>query len=86
MAEIVTTPAMMKTERKAVSAAAATAAAAQVRGAVQGGASLCDALDRLLTTGVVVVADATLKVADIDLVRLQFQLVLSSAAGPTEFP
>ena len=41
-------------------------------------ASLCDALDRLLTTGVVVVADATLTVADIDLLRLQCQIVLSS--------
>ncbi|WP_370630349.1 gas vesicle protein [Methylococcus sp. Mc7] len=42
-------------------------------------ASLCDALDRLLTTGVVVVADATLTVADIDLLRLQCQIVVSSA-------
>lgn len=41
-------------------------------------ASLCDALDRLLSTGVVVVADATLTVADIDLLRLQCQIVLSS--------
>jgi hypothetical protein len=31
-----------------------------------------------LTTGVVVVADATLTVADIDLLRLQCQIVLSS--------
>lgn len=41
-------------------------------------ASLCDALDRLLTTGVVVVADATLTVADVELLRLQCQIVLSS--------
>lgn len=55
--------------------------ASQVRSAVER-ESLCDALDRLLTTGVVIVADATLTVADIDLLRLQFQLVLSSAAEP----
>ena len=53
----------------------------QVRAAVER-ASLCEALDRLLTTGVVVVADATLTVANIDLLRLQLQLVLSSAAEP----
>jgi Gas vesicle protein len=55
--------------------------ATQVRAAVER-ASLCEALDRLLTTGVVVVADATLTVANIDLLRLQLQLVLSSAAEP----
>lgn len=53
----------------------------QVRAAVER-ASLCEALDRLLTTGVVVVADATLTVANVDLLRLQLQLVLSSAAEP----
>jgi hypothetical protein len=53
----------------------------QVRDAVER-ASLCDALDRLLTTGVVIVADATLTVANIDLLRLQLQLVLSAAGDP----
>lgn len=66
-----------------VSADAGAAASAQVRGAVER-ASLCEALDRLLTTGVVVVGDATLTVADIDLLRLQFQVVLSSAVAPAE--
>ncbi|WP_022949493.1 gas vesicle protein [Methylohalobius crimeensis] len=56
-----------------------TIASAQVRQGLEQG-SLCGALDRLLSTGVVVAGDATLTVADIDLLRLQFQLVLSSAA------
>lgn len=55
--------------------------ARQVRTAVER-QCLCDALDRLLTTGVVIIADATLTVADVDLLRLQFQLVLSSAVEP----
>jgi hypothetical protein len=48
------------------------------------GASLCEALDRLLNTGVVVVGDAAVTVAEIDLLRIQFQLVLSSAARSVE--
>jgi hypothetical protein len=73
----------MKNEGPVVSAEAGAAASAQVRGAVER-VSLCEALDRLLTTGVVVVGDATLTVADIDLLRLQFQVVLSSATAPVE--
>ena len=72
---------MTKTEvaaSPAVAAAPPVAGSTQVRDAVER-ASLCDALDRLLTTGVVIVADATLTVANIDLVRLQLQLVLSAA-------
>lgn len=70
-------------EGSMVSAHAGAAASAQVRGAVEQ-VSLCEALDRLLTTGVVVVGDATLTVADIDLLRLQFQVVLSSVVAPVE--
>ena len=41
--------------------------------------SLCDVLDRVLNTGVVVAGDVALSVAGIDLVYLQLQLVLTSA-------
>jgi hypothetical protein len=74
---------MTKSERSPVSVVAGAAAAAQVRGAMEG-ASLCEALDRLLNTGVVVVGDAAVTVAEIDLLRIQFQLVLSSAARSVE--
>jgi hypothetical protein len=40
--------------------------------------SLCEALDRLLDTGVVVVGDAKLSVANVDLIYLRLQLVLAS--------
>ena len=41
--------------------------------------TLCDALDRALNTGAVVVGDVALSVAGIDLIYLQLQLVLTSA-------
>jgi hypothetical protein len=65
----------------AVATAPVLTGSTQVRDAVER-ASLCDALDRLLTTGVVIVADATLTVANIDLLHLQLQLVLSGAGDP----
>jgi hypothetical protein len=40
--------------------------------------SLCEVLDRVLNKGVVVTGDATISVADIDLVYLGLQLVLTS--------
>jgi hypothetical protein len=40
--------------------------------------SLCEALDRLLNTGVVALGELTLSVADVDLVYLGLQLVLTS--------
>jgi hypothetical protein len=40
--------------------------------------SLCEVLDRVLHKGAVVVAEATISVADIDLVYLGLQLVLTS--------
>ena len=40
--------------------------------------SLCDALDRVLTKGVVIVGDATISVAGIDLVFLGLQVILTS--------
>jgi len=40
--------------------------------------SLCEVLDRVLNKGVVVVGEATISVADIDLVYLGLQLVLTS--------
>jgi hypothetical protein len=40
--------------------------------------SLCEILDRVLTKGVVVVGEVIISVADIDLVYLGLQLVLTS--------
>ena len=40
--------------------------------------SLCEALDRLLNTGVVALGEVTLSVADVDLLYLGLQLVLTS--------
>jgi len=40
--------------------------------------SLCEALDRILNKGAVIVADVTISVADIDLVYLSLQALLAS--------
>lgn len=40
--------------------------------------SLCEALDRMLNTGVVVAGEVVISVADIDLVYLNVQLLLAS--------
>lgn len=40
--------------------------------------SLCEILDRVLTKGVVVVGEVVISVADIDLIYLGLQLVLTS--------
>jgi hypothetical protein len=40
--------------------------------------SLCEILDRVLNKGVVVAGDATISVADIDLIYLGLHIVLSS--------
>ena len=40
--------------------------------------SLCEALDRVLNTGVVVVGEIVISVADVDLIYLSLQLMLSS--------
>jgi hypothetical protein len=40
--------------------------------------SLCEALDRILNKGAVVVADVTISVANIDLIYLSLQAVLTS--------
>lgn len=40
--------------------------------------TLCEALDRILNKGAVVVADITISVADIDLVYLSLQALLAS--------
>ncbi|MBI2565814.1 MAG: gas vesicle protein [Candidatus Schekmanbacteria bacterium] len=42
------------------------------------GASLCDALDRLLETGVVVSGSIAIKVADVELLYIGLQLVACS--------
>jgi hypothetical protein len=40
--------------------------------------SLCDVLDRVLTTGVVVTGEVVISVADVELIYVGLQLVLSS--------
>jgi len=40
--------------------------------------SLCEALDRVLNKGVVVAGDATISVADVDLIYLGLRIMLSS--------
>jgi hypothetical protein len=40
--------------------------------------SLCEALDRILNKGAVVVGDLTISVANIDLIYLGLQVILSS--------
>jgi hypothetical protein len=40
--------------------------------------SLCEALDRVLNKGAVVVGEVTISVADVDLIYLGLELVLSS--------
>lgn len=40
--------------------------------------SLCEALDRILNKGAVVVADVTISVADIDLIYLSLQALVTS--------
>lgn len=40
--------------------------------------SLCEALDRMLNTGVVVAGEVVISVADIDLVYINLQLLLAS--------
>lgn len=41
--------------------------------------SLCETLDRILNKGAVIVGEVTISVANIDLIYLGLQLVLSSA-------
>ncbi len=51
--------------------------------------SLCEALDRMLNTGVVVAGEVVISVADIDLVYLNVQLLLASietACGLPRYP
>lgn len=45
---------------------------------IQDRVSLCEALDRVLNKGAVVVGDVTISVADIDLIYLGLQVVLTS--------
>lgn len=40
--------------------------------------SLCEVLDRVLNTGVVVIGEVVISVADIDLIYLNLQLLLTS--------
>lgn len=44
----------------------------------QGSSSLCELLDRVLNTGVVVVGDIVISVAGVDLIYLNLQLLLTS--------
>ena len=56
----------------------ATAAAGQPALRDEQHVSLCETLDRVLNKGVVVVGEVVISVADIDLIYLGLQLVLTS--------
>ena len=45
--------------------------------------SLCEVLDRVLNTGVVVVGEVVISVADVDLIYLGLQLTLTSVETAT---
>lgn len=51
---------------------------ARTPGADQQHISLCEALDRILNKGAVVVADLTISVADIDLIYINLQALITS--------
>ena len=46
--------------------------------------SLCEALDRVLNTGIVALGEVTLSVADVDLIYLGLQLVVTSVESGRE--
>ena len=48
--------------------------------------SLCEALDRVLNKGAVVVGEVMISVANIDLIYLGLQLILSSVETARELP
>ncbi|AUG98568.1 gas vesicle protein [Pectobacteriaceae bacterium CE70] len=48
--------------------------------------SLCEALDRVLNKGVVIVADITISVANIDLIYLSLQALVSSVEAKNRLP
>ncbi len=48
--------------------------------------SLCEALDRMLNTGVVVAGEVVISVADVDLIYLNLQLLLTSIETATRQP
>ncbi|MBS1205218.1 MAG: gas vesicle protein [Proteobacteria bacterium] len=48
--------------------------------------SLCEALDRILNKGVVIVADITISVANIDLIYLNLQALVSSVEAKNRLP
>lgn len=54
--------------------------------------SLCEALDRVLNKGAVVFGEVTISVADVDLIYVGLQLLISSvetarqAMSPSDFP
>lgn len=68
-------------EHSSTSASAATAALSESDSAATAlprNATLCDALDRVLNTGVVAAGTVVLRVADIDLVYLDLRVMLTS--------
>ncbi|MET7537810.1 gas vesicle protein [Streptomyces sp. NPDC055059] len=48
--------------------------------------ALVDLLDRLLAGGVVLVGDVTLRIADVDLVRIDLNALISSVDGRVPSP
>ncbi|MCD9143540.1 gas vesicle protein [Streptomyces albireticuli] len=52
----------------------------------RGELSLLDVLDRLLAGGVVIAGDLTLRIADVDLVRIDLHALLGSVGGTVPAP
>ncbi|MFE0047097.1 gas vesicle protein [Streptomyces albireticuli] len=52
----------------------------------RGELSLLDVLDRLLAGGVVIAGDLTLRIADVDLVRIDLHALLASVGGAVPAP
>ncbi|MFJ7167233.1 gas vesicle protein [Streptomyces globosus] len=51
-----------------------------------GGIALVDLLDRLLAGGVVLAGDLTLRIADVDLVRIDLKALVSSVGDAVPSP
>ena len=56
------------------------------RAVAQAPVALVDLLDRVLATGVVVSAELTLSIAEVELVHVSLQALLSSVRAPQDVP
>ncbi len=51
---------------------------------IEGGVTLCDALDRILSKGVVAHGDITISVADVDLLRISLRALVAAVDALSE--